>query len=312
MIQFHANNPFRPANWRWERARLLREKLIRGVHSQNLDPWINQAYRFQVKLARCRDDADRWDLMERWPDIYQAYLIYTQSGNDERNPLRFAIEARLLASESSSRIGELSGIPAVVIELYERLFFNVKEKLDNPDYIVNCIIGPSVHSGLSDRDYDLLWKLLGYLYGPIILNSFIHSSGASFRPASQAEVDSCLAEDMKHSLRRKATVIARTFSINPFSQSELLNVYARFLELERTMDGGKAHDIILQNIQVMMEKLPWQSAHLSVDQAGAGKYDGGKAELRTDELLMIPMGSKPAEDLQAITYPEPHNEKRAE
>jgi len=67
-------------------------------------------------------------------------------------------------------------MPGTVISLYERIFFNVNEKLKNRDYIMTCVIGPSVHSGLSDRDFDLLWKLFGYLYGPVVLNAFVHTT----------------------------------------------------------------------------------------------------------------------------------------
>jgi hypothetical protein len=307
MIQFHALNPFRPVNWRWERARLMREKKIRISRDPD-DRWIQAAYKFQAKLSKCKDDVDRWELMERYPAIYAAYLIFSRGGGEERHPLRYAVEARLLAKQTPEQIGTMAGVDPTVIALYERVFFNVNEKLINPDYVMTCVLGPSVHAGLSDRDYDLLWKLFGYLYGPAVLDSFIHSTTTRYQPETGDEVDVCLADDARHALRRKVAVVARTFVINPFSQSELLNIYARFLEIEKSSDSGKAQDVILQNIQVMLDKLPWQAGEgVTVDQPALPHYDVGSAELRTEELLAMAMGQSVAgkNEIEQLTFPEP-------
>lgn len=317
MIQYHRFNPFRPAAWRWERARTMREKKIRMSRDPD-DRYVNKAYKFQAKLARCKEDIDRWELMERYPDIYAAYLIYSRGGGEERHPLRYAIEARILAGQTAEQIASLIGIEPTIIDLYEKIFFNVTEKLRNTDYIMTCVLGPSVHSGLSDRDYDLLWKLFGYLYGPTVLDAFIHSTTARFRPETGEEVDICLADDARHAIRRKVAVVARTFAINPFSQSELLNIYARFIEIEKASDSGKAQDVIMQNIQVMLNKLPWETGEptksTNVDQAKLVGYDVGNTELRTEELLAVTMGKEAPTTIgmEDIKYPEPKDGRQVQ
>lgn len=309
MIQYHKNNVFRVPNWRWERARVIREQKLRIARDQN-DTWTEKAYKFQAKLSRCKEDIGRWELMERYPDIYSAYLIFSRGGGDERHPLRYAIEARILAGQTPEQIAQLIGVEPEVIETYERVFFNVAEKLKNTDYIMTCVIGPSIHAGLSDRDYDLLWKLFGYLYGPAVLDSFVHSTTTRFRPETGDEVDACLADDTRHALRRKVATVARTFVINPFSQSELLNIYARFLEMEKSSDSGKAQDVIMQNIQIMMDRLPWQAGDTgatNVDQPMLINYDSGSVELRTEELLSASVGKDVVnkDDINDLKFPEP-------
>jgi hypothetical protein len=307
MLQFHPSNPFRPVAWRWEQARLLREKKIRTA-AKTADRHTLMAYKFQLGMEKCKDDVDRWTLMEQYPDLYSAYLIHRRGDDEDRHPLRFALEARLLSGQPEAEISDLLGISTSTVLIYERLFFNVKEKLRHNDYIMTCVLGPSVHAGLSDRDYDLLWKLYGYLYGPAVLDSFISTTSRKFRPETLNEVDAALADDARSALQRKVATVARTFVINPFSQSELLNIYARFLEVEKETNSGKAQDVILQNIQVMLDKLPWQSGGETIAaNPHIADYDKSAMELRTEELLQVSVGKAitDAPETNGLTFPEP-------
>lgn len=312
MYQFHPSNPFRSVAWRWEMARLMRERKVRGLKRTSIDTYVTDALKFQGALANCQDDVDRWSLMEAYPDLYAAYLIHRRGDDEDRHPMRFALEARLLSGQSPREIADLMGLSIASVEIYEKVFFNVVERLQHQDYIMTCVIGPSVHAGLSDRDYDLLWKLFGFLYGPTVLDAFIHTTSRKFRPETLSEVDAALADDTRSALQRKVAVVARTYVVNPFSQSELLNIYARFIEVEKESNSGKAQDVILQNIQVMLDKLPWQSG---AETDGAYKriaeYEVGAVELRTDELLQVSVGqalSKPL-DVAGTRFPEPKDGK---
>jgi hypothetical protein len=307
MIQFHPNNPMRAVTWRWERARLMREGKSRTVGRRSADPVVKAAYRFQMGLSKCKDDVDRYDLMEEYPALYGAYLIYQRGDDADRHPLRFAIEARLLAGQADYDIAARLGMSPDVIDMYEALFFNVKEKLANTDYIMTCVISPSVHAGLTDRDYDLLWKLFGFIYGPVVLDSFIHTTTRSYRPESASEVDAALAEDTRSSLQRRVAVVARTYTVNAFSQSELLNIYTRLLEMEKEMGGQKNKDLIMQNVQVMVEALPFRPGSKPGEQpALLSQYDSGGVELRTDELMSISSGTDitTRSEIENLTFPQ--------
>jgi hypothetical protein len=312
MLQLHPNNPFRPANWRFERARIMRETKTRGRGRRTDDQWVHRAYKFQSGLAKCKDDVDRYELMEEFPDLYGAYLIYQRGENEDRHPMRYAVEARLLAGQNNYDIAGRLGVESGLIEAYEKIFFNVREKLNNPDYIMTCVLGPSIHAGLSDRDYDLLWKLFGYIYGPLALDAFIHATTRKYRPENLTEVDTALAEDTRSSLQRKVAIVARTYTVNPFSQSELLNIYARLLEMEKDTGGEKNRDVILQNVQVMLDKLPFKVGGGAADQPILVEhYDSGGVELHTDELIAASVGKDVAnrDELETIKYPEPQHVK---
>ena len=216
MLAYHFANPLRVPNWDGS-VLGSRENRIRGATKRTNDKWLIDAYRFQIALAKCKDEADRYELMDKYPDIYGAYLIYNRGDAEERHPARFAIEARILASQSDYDIARRMGIRPEVIAIYENVFFNVRDKLSNKDYISTVVMGPSIYAGLTDRDYDLLWKLYGYMYGPVALDAFINSTSRTFRPEKIEEVDAALAEDIKSTLVKKVAVTMRTFTINQFS-----------------------------------------------------------------------------------------------
>lgn len=313
MYQYHPANPFRPVNWRWEYARIMREKHSRTVaKASRYDRDVLDAHKFQIALNKCCDDIGRWELMDKYPDIYAAYLIFSRGAAEDKHPLRYVIEARILAGQEPKEIADVAGVKTEVIRYYSNIFFDVKDKLNHSDYIMTCVIGPSVYAGLTDRDYDLLWKLFGYIYGPAVLDSFIITTSRRFRPANSGEVDAALADDARSALQRKATVVARTFTVNPFSQTELLNIYARFIEVEKDQNSGKAHDVIMQNIQIMMDKLPWKSGGIEGNEIPDALRDHyqGAVEYRTEEVMAISAGQK-IEEIERPTFPEliPHAEQ---
>lgn len=310
MLQYHPSNPFRPVNWRWEHARLLRENNYRATsHAFKQDSYTNKAYMFQVDLAKCTDDLARWELMTRKPGLYAAYMLYKRGVEEDRHPLRYALEARLLSAQDQESIAKALGITLETVALYEKIFFNVLDKLENTDYVLNCVIGPSIYAGLNDRDYDLLWKLFGYLYGPLVLETFITTTTRKFRPDTMEAVDAVLSEDTRSSLQRKVAIVARTYTVNPFSQSELLNIYARFLEFEKQTGSDKSQDVILQNIQVMMKALPFTTGSQELDNVKIVPTligDNKSIELRTDEILnaVVTESQVTTEDLTGYKFPE--------
>jgi hypothetical protein len=313
MSSFNAKNPMRPPNWRWERALYLRSAGRSRTNGE--DEWIRQAIRFQAAMERNPEAVDQMEVAEAFPDIYYASTLYRRPGTAEaKNPLRFAIEARILADQTDEEIAQAAGVDPTLIVWYEKLFFNVREKLLNNDYILTVAIGPAIYTGMNEREYDLLWKVFGYVYGPKVLDAFIKSTTKPFRPKDDAETEACIVADIKSSLRRKAMIAARTFAINNFSQSELLNVYTRFLEIEKEGESGSAKDFFLTNVGNILARMPWVAAATNMDQSTVGVYDKQGAELRTEELLDAATGTQPtdAAALADLKFPEPKSNEQAQ
>jgi hypothetical protein len=75
--------------------------------------------------------------------------------------------------ETDREIAFRTGCGEDAITVFEALFFNVREKLIYRDYILNPVLAQSITQGLTDRQHDLLWKLVAYAFGPYALDAMI-------------------------------------------------------------------------------------------------------------------------------------------
>jgi hypothetical protein len=329
MIQYHAENPFRSVNWRWERARLIREGALRGGPRKKEDPWVQAAVKFQQALARCRDDADQYMLLDKNPGLYHAWMAHLPIGDDEQGtPLRYYIEARLMTGETCEQVAEALGCSTDLVDWYEKLFFNVSEKLKYRGYVMTCVISPTLHTGLSPSAYDVLWKVFAYLYGPVALDAIVQGTSSIHHAETAEETDAKFATDVQASIRRKAAIAARTYGLNNFTQEGLMNIYARFLEIDKAQDTGSAKDAFLVTVNTVLGTLPFADgagsvrpdliaggkAVLKVDQPVLEHYDNESAELRTDELLTVAAGRDLPNrtDLEDMKFPELPNARTQE
>ena len=168
MLSAIRTNPFRAANWRWQRVIGALDQ-TQPLPSRRRDSpigykWIREGMRFKILHDRSLNDpAMQYVLLDEQPAIFWAHWLYSQANNSSR----YSIEAYILSRQTDFEIGFQCGVPPAIIDAYEALFFNVREKLNHPDYIVNCVIGQAIHRGLAERDFDLLSKLYGYFCGHI-------------------------------------------------------------------------------------------------------------------------------------------------
>lgn len=309
MIQYHPNNPLRPVDWRWERARILREQKLK--FSKYDDKWVKLAYKFQLALMGCKDDIDRFELLEKNPTIYFAYVLKGQAQPEAKLYIKSEIEARLLSRQSYDEIAKKCSCTPETIDAFENLFFNINDRLDNPTYIVHQVMGPAIHRGLYQREYDLLWKLYGYFCGPLVIDALTTTFTNPVRPGNSDQVDSMFVDDTRSTMRRKAALAARSISVTDMTQLAILEMYTKFLEIEKDTPGASSKDMIEDNISEMMKTLGksgWavgQEAEKSTNRV-VQHYDKLEAEPRSDELLIISLGKETAEhrDLENLKFPE--------
>lgn len=307
-----AHNPMRKPHWRWDRAK--------GVCAGSQPPagrtrdglagfkWINRAVTYtRAKLQYTR--LGRLDqLASRFSDIFWAEWIH----DHDTHPLRWELEARLLSRSTDNEIAMACGTTAEVVRAYEALFFNVREKLHHTGYIVHTVMGESVHRGLAERDYDLLWKMYAYAHGPHMLTSLITKFVNPIWCNTPDEVNSAIHDDTIATLKLKSSLAAKTVQVNGGTQIELLQIYTKFVEIEQLSDSaGKAQSQILDHINVMFSVMPLNIGGRdprSGQQRIAGPsnvFDTSAVELSYDETVQVAVGQKlpHAEMLQQLDFP---------
>jgi hypothetical protein len=235
-------NPRRPVDWRWQRAGRLLELGLRWSRRRD-DEAIRMAKKYQAGLRRCRGEADRSRLVCRMPDIGGAVAIV------EGEPAtRAAVEARLLAGESMEAIACKTALTPRAVALYEALFFNVSDRLENRGYLIH--FGVRLYSTPREPDPSLAWRLFGLLGGPVVLDALIDGD---YGPPDRPEDERALDE-----LRLKLAVALKLLPIDATTTPRLIRLYLRLWQSE--LAAEKAHRAavdLMPNIRTMLANVPW-------------------------------------------------------
>lgn len=143
-------------NWRWIRARRLADNDLTPSNSRD-DMYVRRAFRF-VKRLRHRDIKAEERLATDYPDLYEAFQIYddTQSGT------RWVFEASVMANKAVEEMAQYLNADAAVLEIYEKLFFDVRDALESPGCMIANLLMPFTTNNCSPRDPDVFWKAIAY------------------------------------------------------------------------------------------------------------------------------------------------------
>lgn len=307
MLPALRDNPRRATNWRWLRAVQIDgggPKASRAVDGSEGFTWIRRA----SKLKRRFDAAgNRPDLLYRLVQGDRAMFWAHSIWLDDKAPTRWAIEARILAGESDLEIAERMGTDAEIIEAYEAVFFQVREMLRRRDYIVNVVMADAVTRGLSERQYDLLWKMFAYHGGSHVLDSVISKFSPIAKPDRPEDVGQFFQEFAVNTVKHKAALATLTVPINTHTQLALIESFVKYVEIEKNSENStKAHTTIVENIGAMLGALPFHiGTKLDSEAEKMLPYDAGAAELRNEELMIVSAGGTLSnqQSIQDLRFP---------
>lgn len=309
-----ASNPFRVPDWRWQRATTLVDRPGRcQPASRRLDgpdgyKWINHGVRFLREYKRGAAEDDLSGLASRRPSLFWAYQIWLSD-----NPTKTFIEAHLLARSEDHYIAFRANTTPETIRAYEAMFFNVRPKLHHQSYILNCVIGPEVHTNVSEREYRLLWKLYGYFLGPHIVDALEAKFINPIWCSSPADLNAAVMDDAISTLKFKAAIAAKSLQVNQYTQLAILETFTKFIEIERNTDSaGKAQDQILTHISAMMTTLPFavggrdSAGRLMNTGTPIAEYEQSAIELTYEESVRIATNQPivHADIIKSLRYPD--------
>jgi hypothetical protein len=149
--KFRKDYPDRVVDWRWQQAKLLDD-------SRSDDALIDLARRFYLDLKTCQEEVQKAVLYDHYPIFYIAWEIY-----DSISKRKAELEARILARQTFDLIANRMGLPLDVVTIYEAVFFNVLDRIDNVSYICNHAL--SMEPNVLKRDQAELWKVIAYFAG---------------------------------------------------------------------------------------------------------------------------------------------------
>jgi hypothetical protein len=210
----------KPPAWRWETARLLvqaaRDNQRLNVETDSL---TNEAVEFINLLDRCRYEIDFYYLERKFPYIYSAWYIYS----DVEPFKKWMLEARILANQPPEEIEQKTGLNINTLDIYEKLFFDVRPHLSYKDYIYHYVIGVKSLQAAAESQIGIFWKLIAYHYGAEALEAF------AYLAEMPDNIIVTFEKDIKSQLIRKAIIAARNIPVT-FNQKAILEILNNWMK----------------------------------------------------------------------------------
>lgn len=303
------HNPFRSPSWAWRRANAIHTGSQPGLTmKRDGKPGMKRVrplMRYLRGWQKCHNDIQKAELAAHEPKLFWAHSVFMA----DDAPVKWLIEARLLARETDNEIAARLGCDPSIVACYHDTFFDVREKINYRDYIINSVFGEACYRGLSERRHDLLWKLFGYYGGPHVLDTVSSRLGGSVWCNSPEQASKFLQDTAINAMKQKAAIAALTVPINSETHIDLIESFVKYVEIERNTESqGQARDQIVDNIQATLEALPFAAYKGAASLKGTlEQYDNTSVELRTDELLAASLGAQLpyADMLTTMCFPPP-------
>jgi hypothetical protein len=301
------DSPLRPPEWRWKKAAILRAE---GRSPDRLldDEHIAAAVRYQAERSRCRSSSGLRALSRRHGALGDAYEISAEPDGGRKCEL----EARLLTGVGVDGTAQRMRLQPEVVTWYERLFFNVLDRLDDSSWMVHQVFGPKVYEGFSERDHDLIWKVFAYAGGAPMLDSLVGGGLVNpVRPDGPDQVRGFYANQTRAIVDRRSVLSALALRPTDASQRiKLLELQANLVEIEKKNGTGSSDDLVKQALGAALKSLPWRKGSPKTDGLEASESRAGDA-LRRAAGLEEPLKNMPKPEFPKKAPSRPLDEPAA-
>jgi len=225
---FLKNDPMRRPQWRSERVMKMLGHLPKPLRARSSDDHEVRIYkRFVKEYSAVHDDEARRDQVSiSIPHVSRAHFLYYSPEIE----LRQILEARLLTSESIEDIARRFAVDPKVIEYFEKIFFNVRDRMDNTDWIRKVILGDrkghnrSSNGGFTAERRGVAYRTFAYFGGAIALDAGISGVGTIKMPQSREDLDKWFEQACGQLVRTKAAAAACVLTINRTNTAPLIRL----------------------------------------------------------------------------------------
>lgn len=224
-IDLLQQSPTRRPSWRLARVIYLLSQRMRPTRA---DCHYVRAYRrLLLEWEKYRHhEMRRGEVFEEFPDVYQAHQLHYSSDVETRQIL----EACLLTPESFAAIGKRFGVTPKAIEYYEAIFFNVRDRLSNRNWIRmvirgNCRrIGAGADDRLSLDQRGYVLRLLAYFGGPLALDAMINGMVPASMPQDDKDVGPWFQDVLSQLVQTTAFTAASTLPLNQRNSMRMIKL----------------------------------------------------------------------------------------
>lgn len=316
--RFEQFNPFRRPDWRRKRVEILVDADPGPKMSSRKydDKYVKKYRSFCLKLRKIEDrQVDPETAIARLfhdePGLYYAHNYYHHPDQEWRD----IVEARILAREPDDYIaGEVHTMPETIF-WYEKIFFNVRDRIESRSYIVKTILGgfhqrtTNVESTLPYNQTAMCYKLFAYFGGPLVLDIILSGFDDTPMPFKGPKAREFIDNSMQVTSSRKSAMSSYCLPVNKFNVMQLMELHQRFITFEseaRNASGGAGSEYEA-NIEKFFEQIP-----LAIGEAATEgrtpqtlEFEKTAAEPRAHEQLALAHGEVPDTLRLKLNYERP-------
>jgi len=269
--------------------------------NMDLDPMTLQAL-----IMGLVDNGQKGTLTGHYTAIHQAYELHTLPPSDLN---RHILEARLLSGQTDDEIANSCSISPEAISLYERLFYNVRDRLDKIDYIVANALGQVFQGGLGDYNPTLLMKYFAYFAGPLMLSMVLTGFSRRRSVTTDDEVLGYLDSQIEHNWKLQTLAMSTSLQPGRFTVRDIIEGYTQLKTLEvRQTSAPEQSAWVSSFVSYLSQRCPAPRGSEAQNLVGTpiANYAAGTVELRASEQLQRAsiQGLPYLGDLESFKLPE--------
>jgi hypothetical protein len=236
-IRRRDKNPLRAPDWRW----VLAKNAANGyVNSRGLDRSTGMAFKFIRFLKEYKAKVEQGNykhmdssfIFTKYPSMHQAYTLFTAD-----NYMKWAVEAYIIAGAPKKTIAEKTGCDVAGVSLYEDVFYDIRDRLKHPLYVIQEVLMPVAGDDTSRGDYNFLWKTVAYYCDTAVLEEFISNAPLS------TKVKETIYELFEGQITRQALLSAFTRLPSKYTHHDIVEEYAVFTDKMRNKEGAASGSV---------------------------------------------------------------------
>lgn len=221
VADFYKGNPFRSPQWRAERASFL---LANRQLPNGFDDKYIRAYRKLLILQK--DNTGMGPFLEM-PHAYVAASI----NNFPDTEWRDILQAKLLTEEEYEDIGHWLGIESEAVDFFEKVFFNVRDRMQHRGWIIKVILGAPEereskrkNGQLTNSQRGVIYRLFAFYGGPEALEAAMSGFMPSALPSAKKDLEKWYDKALEQIIHTRAASAARMFEINKYNVMQVLEL----------------------------------------------------------------------------------------
>lgn len=328
VISYDAFDPCREPDWRFQRVLTIVHRPNNqkaGRCSKYDDKWVKELRSVYVTYQDATERGDArvlFKLQVKKPGLFHALRIHERSFD---SPIEtFQLRSRLLSGMDDTDVAVAQSTQPETIYWYEKLFFNVRDRLNSPDWIIRKVLYPCVveaetfnsgnhddgaytpkRTNLTDPLWDPRVQWFAYFWGPVAVDFFLSGFLKDAGPRSQEDMDSAMENNVRSNLGRVSNMGVHAIAMNKYNAAEIMSVYAQFLSIaKQDSEESEKQTLMEKSVNAMLGDMPWsvgQHGELRGNSRAIEHYDRSAVELRSNQMLQLGSGGNlPEEELNEL------------